>query len=60
MYHICFGKSKFSNATSHKPIPSEKRVSGIGAKMARAVNGAILKDVKKRLGVGDFVKALAC
>jgi hypothetical protein len=31
---------------------------GIDAKAAKAVNGAIVKDVKKRIGIAEFVKAL--
>jgi hypothetical protein len=43
----------------NKPIPIEKRLPGIDAKVARAVNGAIEKEVKKRLGIAEFAKALA-
>jgi pSer/pThr/pTyr-binding forkhead associated (FHA) protein len=43
-----------------KPIPIEKRLPGIDGKVARAVNGAIAKDVKKRIGISEFVRALAC
>jgi hypothetical protein len=42
-----------------KPIPIEKRLPGIDGKVAKAVNGAIEKDVKKRLGIGEFYRALA-
>jgi serine/threonine-protein kinase len=41
-----------------KPIPIEKRLPGIDAKVAKAVNGAIVKDVKKRIGIAEFVRAL--
>jgi hypothetical protein len=40
------------------PIPIEKRLPGINGKVAKAVNGAIEKDVKKRLGIAEFSKAL--
>ena len=30
----------------------------IDGMVAKAVNGAIEKDVKKRLGIGEFLKAL--
>lgn len=42
-----------------KPIPIEKRLPGIDMKVARAVNGAIVKDVGKRVGIAEFVRALA-
>jgi hypothetical protein len=42
-----------------KPIPIEKRLPGIDRGVAKAVNGAIVKDVKKRIGVGEFARALA-
>ncbi len=42
-----------------KPIPIEKRLPGIDRNIAKAVNAAIQKDVKKRLRIQDFVTALA-
>jgi hypothetical protein len=35
------------------------RLPGIDRKVARAVNGAIEKDVKKRLGIAEFSVALS-
>lgn len=42
-----------------KPIPIEKRLPGIDRNVARAVNAAIVKDEKKRIGIAEFVRALA-
>lgn len=42
-----------------KPIPIEKRLPGIDGRVAKAVNGAIEKDVGKRLGIPEFSMALA-
>lgn len=42
-----------------KPIPIEKRVPGIDRNVAKAVNAAIEKDVKKRIGIAEFIKTLA-
>ena len=41
-----------------KPIPIEKRLPGIDRGVAKAVNGAIVKDVKKRIGIAEFVSVL--
>jgi hypothetical protein len=41
-----------------KPIPIKKRLPGIDPKVARMVNGAIEKNVRKRVGIAEFVKAL--
>jgi hypothetical protein len=41
-----------------KPIPIEKRLPGIDGKVAKTVNGAIVKDVRKRIGIAEFVKTL--
>jgi len=42
-----------------KPVPIEKHLPGIDRKVAKAVNRAIEKDEKKRLGVVEFSRALA-
>ena len=42
-----------------KPIPIEKRLPGIDRNIAKVVNAAIEKDVKKRIGVAEFVKAIS-
>lgn len=42
-----------------KPIPIEKRLPGVDRGVAKAVNAAIGKDFKKRIGIAEFVKALS-
>jgi pSer/pThr/pTyr-binding forkhead associated (FHA) protein len=42
-----------------KPIPIEKRLPRIDDKVAKAVNGAIVKDVKKRIIIQEFIKAIS-
>jgi hypothetical protein len=41
-----------------KPIPFEKRLPGIDLNIAKAVDGAIEKDVKSRAGIAEFVRVL--
>jgi hypothetical protein len=42
-----------------KPIPIEKRVPGIDGKVAKVINGAVVKDVNRRLtSLTDFIYAL--
>lgn len=41
-----------------KPIPIEKRLPVIDKNVARAVNGAIEKDVKKRVTIVEFMREL--
>lgn len=42
-----------------KPIPIEKRLPGIDGRVAKVVNGAIEKDVGKRISIQDFIKAIS-
>jgi hypothetical protein len=32
---------------------------GIDGKVAKAVNGAVVKDVENRIGIAEFIRALA-
>lgn len=41
-------------------ISKTRPLPGIDMKVAKAVNRAIVKDVKKRIEIAEFVRALAC
>lgn len=41
------------------PIAIEKRLPGIDGKVARAVNGAIEKDIKKRIEIKSLLRKLS-
>jgi hypothetical protein len=41
-----------------KQIPVEKRLPGIDRRVAKAVNVAIEKDIKKRIGVAEFANVV--